>query len=46
MNLYIDASYNAEGKEETFLIAATSLIKGKSVCTFVLELDDVITFKD
>ena len=35
------ATYNADGKEESFLIVTNSPDKGKnSVCTFILKLID------
>ena len=47
VNLFTAATYNAEGKEESFLIVTNSSDKGKnSLCTFILKLVDEITFKD
>ena len=47
VNLFTCATYNAEGKEESFLMVTTSSHKGKnSVCTFMPKLADEITFKD
>ena len=47
VNLFTAATYNAEGKEESFLIVTNSSDKGKnSVCTFMLKINDEITFKD
>ena len=47
VNLLTAAIYNAEGKEESFLIVTNSSDKGKnSVCTFILKLtDEIMTFK-
>ena len=40
-NLFMAATYNANGKEESFLIVTNSPDKGKnSVCTFILKLID------
>ena len=47
MSLLTAATYNADGKEESFLIVTNSSGKGKnSVCTFMLKLVDEMTFKD
>ena len=47
VNLFTAATYNAEGKGESFLIVTNSSDKGKnSLCTFILKLVDEITFKD
>ena len=45
VNLFMGAIYNAEGKEEPFLIVTNSPDIGKnSVCTLMLEHVDEITF--
>ena len=47
VNLFTGANYNAEGKEEPFLIVTNLSDKGKnSVCTFMLKIVDEMTFKD
>ena len=47
VNVFTDTNYNADGKEESFLIVINSPDKGKnSVCTFMLKLVDEIAFKD
>ena len=47
VNLFTAATYNAEDKEEPFLIVTNSPDKGKnSVCTFIFKLVDEMTFKD
>ena len=47
VNLFTAATYNAEGKEESFLIVTNSSDKEKnSVCNFMLKLVDEMTFKD
>ena len=47
VNVFTYTTYNADGKEESFLIVIHSPDKGKnSVCTFMLKLVDEIAFKD
>ena len=47
VNLFTAPTYNADGKEESFLIVTNSSDKGKnSAYTFMLKLVDEITFKD